>query len=253
MDSKDRIGSDQEQAIISAILANNYTIQTSTPGIVTAVDLVRQTVSVQPTIQAAVSDKDGVVKNVTLPLLVDVLIGFYRGGGFAVTLPLKVGDEVNVIFSSRCIDGWWQTGGISPQLDARTHDLSDGVAFPQISSLPKALAGVSSQNLQIRTLDGSTFIEITPSGTVKVNATGNVELVAESVIVQATSTVITSQDITMNGNVAINGSLTTTGGNVSMNGNISHSGGALESNGVVLDTHTHSGVQQGGSNTGGPN
>ena len=38
-----------------------------------------------------------------------------------------------------------------------------------------------------------------------------------------------------------------------INGAFSHAGGALSSNGIVLHTHTHSGVQAGGSNTGGPN
>ena len=37
-----------------------------------------------------------------------------------------------------------------------------------------------------------------------------------------------------------------------MKGNITHSGGALSSNGVVVHSHKHSGVQSGGSNTGGP-
>lgn len=38
----------------------------------------------------------------------------------------------------------------------------------------------------------------------------------------------------------------------SLTGNMTHSGGNLTSNGVVLHTHRHSGVQTGGSQTGGP-
>ncbi len=37
-----------------------------------------------------------------------------------------------------------------------------------------------------------------------------------------------------------------------MKGNITHSGGSLSSNGVVVHSHKQSGVQSGGSNTGGP-
>lgn len=38
-----------------------------------------------------------------------------------------------------------------------------------------------------------------------------------------------------------------------ISGNLTHSSGSLSSNGKVLHTHTHSGVQAGGSNTGAPN
>lgn len=37
-----------------------------------------------------------------------------------------------------------------------------------------------------------------------------------------------------------------------INGTFSHAGGNLSSNGIVLHTHHHTGVQSGGSNTGGP-
>ncbi|MDP3579140.1 phage baseplate assembly protein V [Methyloversatilis sp.] len=37
-----------------------------------------------------------------------------------------------------------------------------------------------------------------------------------------------------------------------INGTFSHAGGTLSSNGIVLHTHTHTGVQPGSGNTGGP-
>jgi phage baseplate assembly protein V len=37
-----------------------------------------------------------------------------------------------------------------------------------------------------------------------------------------------------------------------INGNVTQGGGAMSSNGVVLDAHTHSGVEKGSANTGGP-
>ncbi|AMC35382.1 hypothetical protein VN23_12550 [Janthinobacterium sp. B9-8] len=42
------------------------------------------------------------------------------------------------------------------------------------------------------------------------------------------------------------------GGATTITGPITQSGGAITSNGVVLDRHTHGGVQSGGSSTGGP-
>ena len=35
-------------------------------------------------------------------------------------------------------------------------------------------------------------------------------------------------------------------------GDFAHAGGTLSSNGIALATHTHTGVQPGGGNTGGP-
>ncbi|KGA41213.1 baseplate assembly protein [Pectobacterium odoriferum] len=37
-----------------------------------------------------------------------------------------------------------------------------------------------------------------------------------------------------------------------MQGDITHTGGQMSSNGVVVDSHTHGGIQRGGSNTDGP-
>ncbi|AMC35322.1 hypothetical protein VN23_12235 [Janthinobacterium sp. B9-8] len=42
------------------------------------------------------------------------------------------------------------------------------------------------------------------------------------------------------------------GGATTITGPITQSGGAITSNGVALDSHTHGGVEHGGSNTGGP-
>ena len=83
---------------------------TALPGIVTGFDPVAMTVSVQPAVQGSVKDETGNSKNVQMPLLVDVPVVFPCGGGFSLTYPIRVGDEVLVVFASRCIDGWWQGG-----------------------------------------------------------------------------------------------------------------------------------------------
>jgi len=145
---------------------------TAMPAIVKAVDLVKMTVSCQPAIQSTVTDEDGAVKAVNLPLLVDVPIIFPSAGGFSITFPVAVGDEVLVLFASRCIDSWWQNGGFANvPMEARMHDLSDGFAIPGPRSQPRVLNGISSSALQIRNDAGSKFIEVTSGG---INITGNV-------------------------------------------------------------------------------
>lgn len=51
-------------------------------------------------------------KQVSLPLLVDVPVVSPRGGGVTLTFPVKTGDECQLIFNDRCIDFWWQSGGV---------------------------------------------------------------------------------------------------------------------------------------------
>ncbi|EOD2819790.1 Gp138 family membrane-puncturing spike protein [Providencia stuartii] len=168
-------------------------------------------------------------KVIELPPLVDVPVGFYRGGGFCVTVPVREGDEGLVIFAERCIDGWYVSGKQSQPLDHRFHDLSDAFFLPQGSSQPNKIPNYSSDSLSLQTDDGSTFIRM-QSGKIMIKG-----------------------DIEHQGNYQLTGNALIKG-NHSVNGNSESSGGTLKHNGKNIgDTHTHSGVQTGGGNTGGPN
>ncbi len=171
--------------------------------------------------------KDG--GSITLPPLVDVPVGFYRGGGFCVTVPLKEGDEGLAIFSERCIDGWYASGKQSVPLDTRFHDLSDAFFLPMGSSQPNKIPDYSSDSLSMQTDDGSTFIRMKKG---KILIQGDIEHTGNN---------------TQEGNTLING-------NHSVKGNSESSGGSIKHNGKNIgDTHTHSGVETGHGNTGAPN
>lgn len=220
MNREERLG-DPEEALRLALEDRQSQMWTALPGIVTSVNLSAQTVAVQPTIQGVVSSPNGAKQSVNLPVLVDVPIVWPRAGGFALTFPIAVGDEVLVVFASRCIDSWWQSGGIGSQAEARMHDLSDGFAVLAPTSQAKKLSGVSTSNVQLRNYAGTTFVEITPSGGIMLKATGSITVEAPT---------------------------------INLTGNIVHSGGSAMSLGKKIDgTHTHSGVQSGSSNTGVPN
>lgn len=151
-------------------------IWTAMPGIVTKVTLAEMTCEVQPAIKGSITDEDGVVTSVDLPVLADVPIVFPRAGNFILTLPLAVGDEVLVCFASRCIDAWWQSGGIQKPMEARMHDLSDGFAIPGPSSQPKVVSGISSTGAQIRNLAGTTYLEISGDGKIKMVSPAGIEI-----------------------------------------------------------------------------
>ncbi|HBN5913815.1 TPA: baseplate protein [Morganella morganii] len=168
-------------------------------------------------------------ETLALPPLVDVPVGFYRGGGFCVTVPVKAGDEGLVIFAERCIDGWYVSGQQSAPLDTRFHDYSDAFFLPQGSSQPNRIPAYSADSLSLQTDDGETFIRIKPG---KIIMQGDIEHTGNR---------------TQQGNSLVNG-------DHSVNGNSESSGGTIKHNGKDIgDTHTHSGVETGGGNTGKPN
>jgi hypothetical protein len=224
MADRSQLYNDPEQALRLAFDGRLSMLWTNFPGIVTAVDLEKNTCSVQPAIQGVIEDEQGAQLFVDLPLLVDVPICWPKAGGFVLTLPLKVGDEVLVLIASRCIDAWWQSGGVQKPMEARMHDLSDGFAFPGPSSQPNAIANVSATGAQLRNEAGTTFIEIAADGKIKIESPSEINLKATAVKVD--------------GNLEVDGNLVATG---------EVTAGLIP---VNLTTHVHPGVTSGPSNTG---
>lgn len=163
MDRRQR-SDDMSTAVSMATKANQAQIWTALPGIIQSFNAGAMTAEVQPALQGVLSDpKSGASSSVNMPLLVDCPVVFPSGGGITLTLPIKASDECLVIFASRCIDAWWQNGGIQPPMVYRMHDLSDGFALPGIRSQPRALSGMSGSTAQLRSDDGSTLIELDPT------------------------------------------------------------------------------------------
>lgn len=175
MGNRAELRNDTEEALRLAFDGRLSMLWTSFPGIVTSVDLEKNTCAVQPAIQGVIEDDNGGTTFVNLPVLVDVPIVWPKAGGFVLTFPLAANDEVLVHVASRCIDAWWQSGGIQKPMEARMHDLSDGFAYPGISSQPNVVANVSSTAVQLRDLAGTKYIEINASGIKLKASTINVE------------------------------------------------------------------------------
>ncbi len=226
---------DPEESLRLALENAQSQIWTALPGVVTAVDLTAQTVSVQPSVQGNISAPDGSSQSVNLPLLVDVPIVWPRAGGFALTFPIAAGDEVLVVFASRCIDSWWQSGGVGVQAEVRMHDLSDGFAVLAPTSQPRKLSGVSSTNVQLRDDAGTTYVEIAPGGKIKLLGATSIDLNAPTINIAAT-------------NINIEGTTNQTGA-MNMTGQVTQTGG-MSIGGITFGTHKHTDPQ--GGNTGGP-
>ena len=138
-------------------------IRVALPGIVQSFDPEAVTAIVQPAIRSVETDNDGnrVTKN--YPLLVDVPVVFPRGGGCTLTFPVKAGDECLVIFADRCIDFWWQNGGVQEPVDDRVHDLSDAFCIVGPQSQAQKIRGISGSAVELRSDDGETKLSLNPS------------------------------------------------------------------------------------------
>ncbi|MHA2903159.1 Gp138 family membrane-puncturing spike protein [Ralstonia mannitolilytica] len=149
------------------------------PGIIQSFNAGAVTATVQLAIKGIVHAPDGTAQFVNMPLLVDVPVHFPRGGGCTLTFPVAKGDECLVVFAARCIDGWWQSGGVQAPMDPRIHDLSDGFAFVGFFSQATKIGGISTASTQLRSNDGATYIDLNPSTKkVKIVAPGGFDVIA---------------------------------------------------------------------------
>jgi hypothetical protein len=228
MADRNQLLNDPEQALRIAFDGMLSGVWTNFPGIIQSVNFSKMTCEVVPAIQGVIEDENGVKTFVSLPVLVDVPIKFPSSKGFIITFPLEAGDEVEVTIASRCIDAWWQSGGIQKPMEARMHDLSDGFAYPGLRSLPNVAPAISSTDIQIRNNSGTAYVSITPAGKVNVISASEVDITAPLVKVTGTLQVVGSITAT-----AIQAAEVTVGA-------------------IPLSAHKHTGVSTGAGMSGGP-
>ncbi len=100
-------------------------IHTAAPGKVISYDPATGLASVQPSLKLKVPDS----RLVDFPVIVGVPVVWptAAGGAASVTLPLKPGDGVLIVWAERSLDDWL-LGGESD--DPRKFDLTDAIAIP---------------------------------------------------------------------------------------------------------------------------
>ena len=210
------------QAVENQIKRAESNIYTALPAKVISFD--GHTVSCQVMVNRVMANG----QEITIPPLVDVPAQFPHAGGFCITVPIKAGDEGLVIFSSRCIDGWFASGNASKPLDNRINDLSDGFFIVGCNSVPNKIPDFYHDGVSMQTDDGQTHIRLT-EGTIYIK--GNIE---------------------HEGNTEQIGSYNQTSGNTTSSGTITAED-VKTNKGIDLNTHTHIGVKSGNETTGVPN
>lgn len=186
-------------------------LRVALPGEIVSYDHTQQRASVRPLIRKKY--KDGEVA--PLPVIHQVPVVWPRGTDSALTMPLKAGDGVGLIFQDRSLDEWLSSGGMSTPNDSRQHDLSDAIAIPGLCSFNDA--------------DGS-----------------------EDVVLRHGDSKITLKDdggIEVDGDLSVSGDITATGDIKASGDIVAGAGNPLTA--ISLKSHIHSGGTLNGS-TGGP-
>ena len=156
-------------------------LRVASPAIITKYNPMTQTVSAVITIKEATIQKDGTYLQEEISEIPDIPIIMPRAGGYAITFPIKIGDECLLIFSDTIIDEWFMDGakGTTAKNIARDkiigtgfnrrHDLSDAFAILGPWSQPErvgwekgAQVGTpySEDAMEIRNNDGTKVISI---------------------------------------------------------------------------------------------
>lgn len=175
MDPREQIN-ERTESLAAMLDGRQSKMWTLLPGIVQSFDPATMRCSVQVAVSFTQIQSDGSPTTVTMPPLVDCPVQFPSGGGFTLTFYPEQGDECEVRFSSRCIDAWWQSGGVQPQQEFRMHDLSDGFVTVGIWSQPNVLPNIKRHATQLRNSAGDAYYELNSDGVAKIVAPGGVSI-----------------------------------------------------------------------------
>jgi hypothetical protein len=232
MDRRER-QSDFNEILKSSFESGQSELHTAIPGIVQSFNPATMTAVVQPSITVEIRQADGSKKEMVLPVLTDCPVVFPSGGGFILSFPIKAGDNCLVVFAERCIDGWWQNGGVSRQVEKRMHDLSDG--FVLVGCFAQTgIPSITQNKTSLKALDGSAEV-------IMDNDTLDMKIGENSTIKMSATQIEIDAPIVRINHMTLNKALET-----------STITGSASIDGIIFGTHKHTNVQSGGDSSGGP-
>jgi len=145
------------QAFATQFDSMSLLLRTTMPARVVEVDLIKNTVGVQPCLMGQMDNEP---QPYMLPIINDVPIQFYGSGGLWVTFEPKLGSYCVLSVSDRSLESWKKSGGIiDPKLN-RHHDITDATAYFGINPFPESIQNIEPDTMSIRTRDGSTAIRV---------------------------------------------------------------------------------------------
>jgi len=222
------------------------------PARVIAYDRTTNRARVQPLVAIVTTDK----KQVQRAQIASLPVFQFGGGGFVLSFPLNSGDLGWIKASDRDISLFLQALNESPPNTQRLHSFEDALFIPETMFKDVVINEEDAENVVFQTVDGTVRIALFDDK-VKITAP-RIECVAPEILLTASTKVTIDTPLT-----EITGELTTgtdSGGDATFGGNVRVEGHIVAAGeittelagGIELSTHLHSGVQSGGSNTGGP-
>jgi hypothetical protein len=104
-------------------------VHTAMPGRIERYDRAKQVADVKPLLKAWREQEDGTTIFEELPVIPNVPVYCFGGGGFRITMPIRQGDVCELVFAERSTDRWQKLGGIQDPTDRRRFHLADALAF----------------------------------------------------------------------------------------------------------------------------
>lgn len=146
----------------------------------------------------------------------------FSGGDFTLEFQIDEKTEGLAVFSQRCIDGWFQTGGVADNPLARFHDITDCFFIAGFRPMPKVITDFKNNGIRIRNKSGNQFAWLKNDGSITIeNSKGHIKM---------------GED----GTVIINGVVIKPNGDISSPNGITAKNDVVAS-GVSLKSHTHIG------------
>lgn len=157
-------------------------------------------VEVDPQIQH-VKRVNGVEVPDNISVVSRVPIGFFKAGGFVLTLPVAVGDEGLILCSDRGLGVWKETGAKAPPRETHFHSLSDAVFIPFPTSRPGAIQNFDAGSLYAGTEDQTAYLRISKGGLATVFA--GTKLTFDSPLSEFTGAMNVAGDANFMANLAV--------------------------------------------------
>lgn len=153
-------------------------VATSVPGHILAFDPATQLAQVQIGITRV--DLNGATFDP--PAIIETPV-YFPGGAYHVEYQIDPGDEGDILFSQRCVDGWLQSGGIAANPIGRFHDPQDAFFLPGFRSLPNALPAFQNNGIRLSNLTGTQFMWLKQDGSMAwENGSGFIRVGADGIV-----------------------------------------------------------------------
>ena len=209
-------------------------------------------VDVQPSVKNLY--KSGAVEE--HPPILGVPVMFPASKTSSFTFPINIGDTVLCVFASKSIDNF-KLGSGAPTIpnDYRRFDKRDAIAIPGLFPFSASINSPSKHTWTHSTQDAVVAHNLGTGNEVEVRLKANGDCVVstnQKVIVNCQDAVVNSTTVDVNASsMTVDVPNSTWTGNITLNGNLTQTG-TYTLAGITMNTHKHTGVSTGPSQTGGP-